>query len=163
MYISNKREKKSFQQKSTPQQNFFKTKIPTKANIAQITSPKSIHPSPHYYSRLLGYNSAQGLGQKLRMAKALDDRCVFSTFFPKKKNISEAPNKYLPGKQPLLLISINFTAKNSQSCLKKWYFPMFSRSTKKNVCLLNVARLVSLNRILDLEPKKGEKNEWKGH
>ena len=27
----------------------------------------------------------------------------------------------LPGKQPLLLISINFTPKTSHSCLKKWY------------------------------------------
>ena len=27
----------------------------------------------------------------------------------------------------LLLISINFTPKTSHSCLKKWYFPMFSR------------------------------------
>jgi len=30
----------------------------------------------------------------------------------------------------LLLISINFTPKTSHSCLKKWYFPIFSRFTQ---------------------------------
>ena len=33
----------------------------------------------------------------------------------------------LPGKQPLLLISINFTPKTTHRCLRKWYVPLFSR------------------------------------
>ena len=41
-----------------------------------------------------------------------------------------------PGNK-LLLISINFTHKTSHSCLKDWYFPMFSRFLENNFRFLS--------------------------
>lgn len=48
IYLTNEKKKKknSFQQKSTPQQNFFKTKIPTKSGFTKSPARKYIHPSP---------------------------------------------------------------------------------------------------------------------
>ena len=136
-------------------------KIPTKSQHSPNHQPE-IHPP------LTTYNSGAPwiqLGTR-SWPEVEDDKgprrfdAFFRPFPPKKKKYRKLQtNIFLENK--LLLISINFTAKSSQSCLKKWYFPMFSRFTKKkNVCLLNVARLVSLNRILDLEPKEGGNNGW---
>ena len=51
---------------------------------------------------------------------------------------------YLENK--LLLISINFTPKTSHSCLKKWYFPRFSRYLRRRRFVSKVAVLSTARR-----------------
>lgn len=133
IYLTNEKKKK----KTVFNRNLHLSKISSKPKSQQKADLPNHQPentsTPHHLQLggLLGYNSAQGLGQKLRMAKALDDSMRFFDLFPRKKK-----------------------KKNSETS-KNIYIYIYK---KKRVCLLNVARLVSLNRILDLEPKKGGKN-----